>query len=390
VAAIRSDSFGLPYTFSRPWNTLSKSSNRAMHGTWACISAHDFSSSSFSICPSEYTNSGMSRSSAMARVMALLPVPGGPYSTHPRFHGMPRSRYQSRSFRHISTSRTSFFTGSGKYSLSVARPGDRGELALPSWSGEWASSRYIPSWYHARLVPAENRSSPAWVGSGTRLMKNRLCSVTPFAQYSWFRFSDAAFTRASTSTVQRKNDRLAFVSGFGRAPQYTSCPPSCFSTVTLNQSGNRPTQNRTRWPPKNSNGTCPNRPSRNASCFPPNVFSPRDDRRYVRTRWARTAWAVASSWRWTWVTTSRNAVVANPLMLDQPRSTIPRTVPRTANPARIGATVWTLNSGMGFLVSRSGGVRPATDNTRETGRNCAATPDRRDNPAKGSREVWAT
>jgi hypothetical protein len=50
----------------------------------------------------------------MARVIADFPVPGGPYSTHPRFHGMLRSRYQSRSFRHISTSRTSRVTGSGK------------------------------------------------------------------------------------------------------------------------------------------------------------------------------------------------------------------------------------------------------------------------------------
>ena len=52
-AAIRSASLGLPYTFSRPWKTLSKSSNRAMHGTWACISAHDCSRSSLSICPRE-------------------------------------------------------------------------------------------------------------------------------------------------------------------------------------------------------------------------------------------------------------------------------------------------------------------------------------------------
>ena len=48
-AAIRSASLGLPYTFSRPWKTLSKSSKSAMHGTLTCISVHALMRSWFDI-----------------------------------------------------------------------------------------------------------------------------------------------------------------------------------------------------------------------------------------------------------------------------------------------------------------------------------------------------
>ena len=51
-----------------------------------------------------------------------------------------------------------------------------------------------------------------------RLMKNRFCSDRPFAQDVWLRASEAARTMASTSTVPRKNDRLAFMFALGLPP----------------------------------------------------------------------------------------------------------------------------------------------------------------------------
>ncbi len=64
----------------------------------------------------------MFRSSANARARAVLPVPGGPYSSHPRFHGMPFSRYQSLLFRQSSISLMRSFTRCGKMRLSSALP----------------------------------------------------------------------------------------------------------------------------------------------------------------------------------------------------------------------------------------------------------------------------
>ena len=62
---------------------------------------------------------GMSSSSATARINAVLPVPGGPCNNQPRRHGIPRLRYHfSLAFQNLASSTSSIaFAPSAKRSI---------------------------------------------------------------------------------------------------------------------------------------------------------------------------------------------------------------------------------------------------------------------------------
>ena len=151
----------------------------------------------------------MFMSSAKARARAVLPVPGGPYSIHPRFHGMPFSRYHSRLFRHNSISWIRFLIRCGKIRLSSALPFIVGRL--PRSSGACPSRRYVPCWYHARPLLPESLSVSESPRLGTWWMMNRVfdCwSASSAAHEIELRTSHASCRIFSTFRVPRMKVRV--------------------------------------------------------------------------------------------------------------------------------------------------------------------------------------